>query len=330
MTRYTPAPVSQHWDRWQQPHAGPDYSMMQVDSMGYDPRSVPSTAALQRPTIATQYAVATSYAESPVTPMASSPYGSQGHFSEYSPCTYQSPAVPSSSTFSQMPYRTSHRPLAPPTPPLDEERGMRTDAGRLNYTTGDTCQKSTRRSVTVKPEAKEESKEIKTIPKFVKMNGELQYESTRKFDLVLKLVEEKIPIKKEPQSGANTPESMGSPVASSLEEDVRSFPVVPKTLCHMLMTDEQQHKTGPPKPAKKHICPVEACRRPFGQKAQLVTHMRSHTGEKPYVSHVTICIIMEVDLTDFQECDICGFRSTQPGNLKASNSSSTPSCREKF
>lgn len=91
------------------------------------------------------------------------------------------------------------------------------------------------------------------------------------------------------------------------------------------MTDKQ-HKTGPPKPTKKHICPVEACKRPFGQKAQLVTHMRSHTGEKPYVSHVTICIITGVDLTDFQECDIhgCGFRSTQPGNLKVSNSSFTP------
>lgn len=221
MTRYTPAPVSQHWDRWQQPHAGPDYAMMQVDSMvSYDPRPVPSTTTLQRPTMATQYAVATSYAESPVTPMASSPYGSQGHFSEYPPCTYQSPAVPSSSAFSQMPYRASHRPLAPPTPPLDEERGVRADAGRLNYNTGDTCQKSTRRSATVKPEVKEGSKDIKTIPKFVKLNGELQYESTRKFDLVLKLAEEKIAIKKEPQSGANTPESMGSPVAPPPEEEV--------------------------------------------------------------------------------------------------------------
>lgn len=222
MTRYPPAPVAPSWDRWHQPHAGPDYGMMQVDSMvSYDPRPVPSTTALQRPTMAPQYTVGTSYADSPVTPMSSSPYGSQGHFGEYPPCTYQSPTVPSSSTaFPQLSQRVSHRPLAPPTPPLDEERGMRVDADRSDYPMGGTGQRSSRRSVTAKPEMKEGSKEIKTVPKFVKSDGTLQYTSTRKVDVVLKLAEEKIRGKSESQSGANTPESMGSPMASLPEEEV--------------------------------------------------------------------------------------------------------------
>lgn len=226
MTRYPP--VNQHWDRWHQPvphPAAPDYSsMMQVDSMvSYDPRPVPPAAALQRPTMATPYSVATSYAESPVTPMASSPYPSQGHFADYPPCSYQSPAVPSSA-FAQMPYRSSYRPLAPPTPPLDEDRALRPDAGRLSYATGDAHDKSTRRSAAVKPEANEEHRAIKTIPKFVKLNGELQYESTRKFDLVLRLADKKI--NTEPEGDADTPQSMASPVPSPPEEEVTSSPVV--------------------------------------------------------------------------------------------------------
>lgn len=224
MTRYPLEPVSHGWGRWQQPQPSPDYGMMQVDSMvSYDPRPVPSTTALQRPAMAPQYTVATSYAENPVTPMTSSPYGSQGHFGEYAPCTYQSPTVPSSSSaFSQMSTRVSHRPLGPPTPPLDGERGMRLDAGRLSYAMGGACPpKSSRRSATAKPETKEDSKDIKTIPKFVKADGTLQYVSTRKVDQVLKLAEEKISVKQEVQSGANTPESMAFPVAPP-EEEVRT------------------------------------------------------------------------------------------------------------
>lgn len=94
---------------------------------------------------------------------------------------------------------------------------MRVDAGRLNYPIGETCQKSSRRSATVKSEVKDEAKDIKSVPKFVKANGELQYESKRRFDVVLRLAEEKITVKQEPTTGANTPESMGSPVG--LPED---------------------------------------------------------------------------------------------------------------
>lgn len=95
---------------------------------------------------------------------------------------------------------------------------MRVDAGRLNYPMGDACQKSSRRSPTVKSEAKEEAKDIKSVPKFVKANGELQYESNRKFDLVLRLAEKKIVTKQEPMTSAVTPEPMGSPAGSPEDE----------------------------------------------------------------------------------------------------------------
>lgn len=234
MTRSSEAPVAYNW-RWHQPHPNHDYTMMPVESMvSYDPRPVPSTSALQRPAIAPQYAVGTSYAENPVTPMSSSPYGNQGHFGEYPPCTYQSPPVPSSSsTFPQLPQMVGHRPLAPPTPPLDEERGMRVDTGRLDYPMGGTSHKSSRRSAPVKSEVKEESKEIKTIPKFVKSDGTLQYTSTRKVDVVLKLAEEKIALKTEPQSSANTPESMASPVAApTMDEKVSGSVQSMRVLLH--------------------------------------------------------------------------------------------------
>lgn len=179
----------------------------------YDPRAVPSTSALQRPAMAApQYSVGTSYAESPVTPMSASPYGSQGHFGEYSSCTYQSPTVPSTtSAFQQLPQRVSQRPLAPPTPPLDDERGMRLDSGRSAYPIGGACRRPSRRSVSVvKSEVGPDAKEIKTVPKFVKTDGSLQYQSNKPIDVLLRLSEVVIGSDRV-KGGAETPESMASP-----------------------------------------------------------------------------------------------------------------------
>lgn len=43
---------------------------------------------------------------------------------------------------------------------------------------------------------------------------------------------------------------------------------------------------GRQKPFKKHACPT--CGARFFQAAQLQTHQRSHTGEKPFVSIATV------------------------------------------
>lgn len=209
-------PVVQNWDRWQHQHAGSDYTMTDYMTTSYDPRTVPTTSALQRPSMAPQYSIPTPYADSPVTPMSASPYGSQGHFGDYQPYAYQTPST--SSSFTQIPSRSASRPMAPPTPPLDDDRGMRLSDGRAPNTVKSTYRRSPRRSVSVvKSETSKEPKEIKTCPVLVKDDGSLQYESKKLVDRVLRGAAAKLAMRT--KSNASTPESMASPPS---EEVIRS------------------------------------------------------------------------------------------------------------
>lgn len=209
-------PVAQNWDRWQPHNTGPDYVTM--DGMvAYDARPVPSTTALQRPTMSPQYSLPTTYAESPVTPMSASTYGSQGAFGEYQPYSYHAPTA-STPYAHQIPLRHSQRPMAPPTPPLEDDRGMRIHDGRPSHTVKSSTRRSTRRSVSVvKSEADSETREIKTCPKYVKQDGSLQHESHKSIDKFLRLVKTReavLPTRT--KSEAATPESMASPTAEEV------------------------------------------------------------------------------------------------------------------
>lgn len=263
-------PVAQGWDRWQQhQHTSSDYSMMD-HMVTYDPRAVPSTTALQRPALTAQYSMPTSYTDSPVTPMSTSSYGTASHFADYQPYAYQGPTP--STNFSQVPLRGATRPMAPPTPPLDEERGLRLGDGHNVNTVKSTLRKSPRRSASVvKSEVGgEDGKEIKTCAVLIKEDRTLQFESKKFVDVLLK----KAATRKQPGDGKgdeSTPESAATPVPDD--------------------------NAGRQKPFKKHGCPT--CGARFFQAAQLQTHQRSHTGEKPF------------------GCHICGRRVSQPGNLKA-------------
>lgn len=201
----------QSWDRWQHHNTAPDYEMM--DHMTpYDPRTVPSTTSLQLPTISAQYTLPTTYADSPVTPMSASSYGSPSHFGNYGHSYYQTPSAPTS--FAPLPLRSAHRPTAPPTPPLEDDRGMRLHDGRMGGSLKSTLQRSpSRRGVSqVKSESGKEPKEIKTCPVFVKEDRTLQYESHKPFDVLLK----KVNSKKQLSSGASTPVSMASPASEEV------------------------------------------------------------------------------------------------------------------
>lgn len=213
MASYHQEPPAAHsWDRWQHQNTGTDYVTME-GIVAYDTRAVPSSAALQRSSMSPQYSMSTTYAESPVTPMSASPYGSQGAFGDYQPYSYHAPTA-SAPYAQQMPLRHSQRPVAPPTPPLEDDRGLRIHDERPLQTVKSSTRRSTRRSVsTIKSEETNESREIKTCPKYVKQDGSLQHEFNKSIDKFLRLVKTReavLPIRTKNEVAA-TPESIASP-----------------------------------------------------------------------------------------------------------------------
>lgn len=187
MAPYQQHPASHSWDRWPQHQAGSDYVMMN-DMVGYDTRAMPSSAPLQRPVMAPQYVMGNSYGDSPVTPMSASNYPGHSQFGDYG--SYNQPSPSLTSPFQQHPDRFAHRPLAPPTPPLDSDsQSIYSRDGQASYTSRDTSRRSSTKPVTVvKTEDVSAPRTPKTIEPFKKEDGSLQYESNEKFDCLLRLI----------------------------------------------------------------------------------------------------------------------------------------------
>ncbi|KAJ0114935.1 hypothetical protein J7T55_004678 [Diaporthe amygdali] len=187
MPPYQQHPAPQSWDRWPQHQSSSDYVMMD-NMVGYDTRTLPSSAPLQRPVMAPQYVMGNSYADSPVTPMSASNYPGPSQFSDYG--SYNQPSPSLTSPFQQHPDRFSHRPMAPPTPPLDpDSHSIYSRDGQASYGSRDTSRRSSTKPVTVvKTEDVNGTKESKTIEPFKKEDGSLQWMSNEKFDCLLRMI----------------------------------------------------------------------------------------------------------------------------------------------
>lgn len=227
MAPYQQHPASHSWDRWPQHQAGSDYVMMN-DMVGYDTRAMPSSAPLQRPVMAPQYVMGNSYGDSPVTPMSASNYPGHSQFGDYG--SYSQPSPSLTSPFQQHPDRFAHRPMAPPTPPLDSDsHSIYSRDGQASYTSRDTSRRSSTKPVTVvKSEDVTAPRTPKTIEPFKKEDGSLQYESKEKFDFLLRLIPKTLKLEdsKDDQHQHQQQQPDANPAITSLAvKEVRGHPV---------------------------------------------------------------------------------------------------------
>lgn len=207
---------------------------MMNDMVGYDTRSMPSSAPLQRPVMAPQYVMGNSYAESPVTPMSASNYPGHSQFGDYG--SYNQPSPSLTSPFQQHPDRFAHRPMAPPTPPLDSDsHSIYSRDGQASYTSRDTSRRSSTKPVTVvKTEDVSAPRTPKTIEPFKKEDGSLQWESKEKFDCLLRLIPKTLKLDdsrdqqpQQPQQQQQQQQPDANPANTSLAvKEVRGHPVL--------------------------------------------------------------------------------------------------------
>lgn len=194
---------------------------MMNDMVGYDARSMPSSAPLQRPVMAPQYVMGNSYGDSPVTPMSASNYPGHSQFGDYG--SYNQPSPSLTSPFQQHPDRFAHRPMAPPTPPLDSDsHSIYSRDGQASYTSRDTSRRSSTKPVTVvKQEDVSAPRTPKTIEPFKKEDGSLQWESNEKFDCLLRLIPKTLNSEGSQAQQQQPPDVSTNPAM----KEVRGFPV---------------------------------------------------------------------------------------------------------
>lgn len=126
------------------------------------------------------------------------------------------------------------------------------------------------------------SKEIKPA---VSVNGAPVIDFCTEVDTLMKAIQ----AQKEPSNPPlPTPVVGASFTPPHTHSDSRSSRYSSGESSSYLLTDENcQDDTAIPKKAskKRYPCTVGNCSREFYQKTHLDIHVRSHTGEKPYVSH---------------------------------------------
>lgn len=177
---------------------------------------MPTSAPVQRQGMAPQYVVANSYGESPVTPMSATTYGGQGHFSgEYGSYSQHSPVL--TSPYQQNSGRPSQRPMAPPTPPLDEDsRSTLSRSSQAAYSVKCMSRRSPTMNVSaVKFDRNGAAKEPKTIRPFKKIDGSLQHEVNTDMDLFLKEIAKVMELE-----GVKVNAESPAPAESPIEEEV--------------------------------------------------------------------------------------------------------------
>ncbi|KAI5461301.1 hypothetical protein BGZ63DRAFT_232140 [Mariannaea sp. PMI_226] len=300
MALTSPPSAPSHWGRWPQQMHG-DYSLMEGSTMmPFDNRT--TSSPLQRPVMAPQYMVTTSYSSGPLNSIAPPPH-------------YQAP--------SQYQFGAYHGPPTPPhqsphfKPEYHDRRAMGHDADNSRTVpfsrdlkhpygeqapspAGSDSQASLTRS------ASNPNLNSKTITSNETLNPELQVNFETEVDELMKAIQRKED--KQPQT------------------EVLQHPMTPSSEAG------SEHTTPVPvdcKPRKRYVCDGPSCKKTFSQKTHLEIHRRTHTGDKPYPCDFPGCKLTFSQLGNLKthvrrhtgerpfSCEQCGRRFAQRGNVRA-------------
>ncbi|KAL2023832.1 hypothetical protein VTK56DRAFT_1099 [Thermocarpiscus australiensis] len=257
---------SENWGRW--PHHHPnaaDYSTMGTSLVPYGCR-LETTGPMQRPGLS-QHFLTSPLNPGPAVPLASSQYQTPvpyGGYTPYRPSQMLDATFGSQQCLERMQPRLM--PVQSQKPRNDSLSGERSPSPSV---------KSEAQMSTAKSTASHSSTTSKTIVPNVRVQGATVHEFNTPVDVLMRAIQS---LKMKSLSGSD--KSDAKRTAEGTDDG----------------GDESQ---GPAKPKRKQFCcDIPGCNKKFGQKNNLETHRRAHTGHSPCV------------------CKFCGERFTQDINLK--------------
>jgi hypothetical protein len=246
--------------------------------MPYDSRSTTSSAPVQRSLVAPQY-VMQPYTVATMPSMPAPHYPSHNGFG-YS--GYNNPPGPLGSPFKQTyPERPSLRVMAPEN---DHGRYPRDGRGPYDEHSQSPSVKSDAQASTPKSAAPNPSVTAKTITSNISINPKNEVSFSTNVDTLMKAIQSKsetesIIKKVEADYQATQTQPPPSTPEVVVQRPVQSAPTA--------VPPPQQSEGGGKSSRKRYICDIPGCNKSFCQKTHLDIHRRAHTGDRPYVSHLT-------------------------------------------